>query len=100
MIRKGDELGQCAICGRLMIAGPSVDKHHFVPKSQGGKEKDVQYIHRVCHKKLHTVFSEKELARTYNTPAVILENPEIKVFVKWVRKKHPEYNTRVRKKRQ
>ena len=60
------EIGICPICNRMMIEGPSVDKHHFVPKSEGGV--DTVFIHRVCHSKIHSLFTEKELAEEYNTP--------------------------------
>lgn len=33
----GSSLGPCPLCGRPMIAGPSVDRHHWVPKSEGGR---------------------------------------------------------------
>ncbi|HBS24925.1 MAG TPA: HNH endonuclease, partial [Thalassospira sp.] len=31
-----------------MIAGDSVDRHHWTPKSKGGT--DTQWLHRVCHR--------------------------------------------------
>lgn len=33
-------LGKCPICNRDMIKGPSIDEHHFIPKSKKGKEKE------------------------------------------------------------
>lgn len=81
--------GNCPICQRAMIAGKSVDEHHFIPKSKKGKEKTL--LHVICHRKLHSVFSEKEMANYYNTPSRCLEHEEIQRFVKWVSKKEPEY---------
>ena len=31
-------LGPCPVCGRPLIEGPSVDRHHLVPRSQGGRD--------------------------------------------------------------
>ena len=82
-------LGNCPICNRPMYKGSSVDKHHFIPLSRGGKSKDD--IHKICHRKLHSVFSNKELELLYSTAEACIEHPDIKLFIKWVSKKDPEY---------
>lgn len=79
----------CPICGRVMIQGRSVDRHHFVPKLKGGKE--MTLLHVICHRKLHSVFSESEMARYYNTPERCKEHPEIIKFIKWLKNKDPEF---------
>lgn len=83
------DLGPCPLCGRTMIDGPSIDRHHWIPKSRKGTEQ--AYLHRICHRKIHSVFSEKELGEFYNTPEALITHPQIESFVRWVRKKHPEY---------
>lgn len=80
---------KCPICKREMITGPSIDRHHFVPKLKGGKV--VTLLHVICHRKLHSVFSESEMAKYYNTSEKCLERDEISSFVKWVQKKDSEY---------
>ncbi len=82
-------LGPCPVCGREMIDGPSVDRHHWVPKSAGGRATD--FIHVVCHRMIHRVFDERELATTYADPEAVRAHPEIARFVAWVRKQPPEY---------
>ena len=84
-----NDLGPCPLCGRPMVPGPSVDVHHWVPKSRGGGEGDV--LHRVCHRMIHRVFTEKQLADGMNTPEALRANEEIGKFVAWVRKQPPEY---------
>lgn len=83
-----EELGTCPLCGRVMIAGPSIDRHHWVPKTEGRAS---DYIHRVCHRMIHRVFSEKELADAYADPQAVRAQPEITRFVAWVRKQPPAY---------
>jgi hypothetical protein len=78
-------LPDCPLCGRPLLAGPSVDEHHLVPKSKGGKSKAL--IHRICHRKIHATLSERELATNYNNWAALLSHPEIAVFVSWVANK-------------
>ena len=85
----GTGLGPCPICGRPMIAGPSVDRHHFLPRVEGGRQSAP--VHRICHRKLHTLWSERELARLYRTPEAIRAHPEIRRFVAWLRRKPPEF---------
>ena len=84
-----NDLGPCPICGRPMIDGPSVDRHHWVPKSKGGR--DVAVLHTVCHRKIHSVLSETELARNYATADALKAHPDIAAFIAWVRKKPPEF---------
>ncbi|AUN31559.1 restriction endonuclease [Niveispirillum cyanobacteriorum] len=72
-----------------MIAGPSVEEHHLLPRSQGGKEKVP--LHRVCHRKIHAELSEKELARGYTTLDALRAHPDIAAFIQWVARKPPEF---------
>jgi hypothetical protein len=85
-------IGLCPLCGREMWAGPSVDRHHFVPKSQGGAESE--YLHKICHRKLHSMFTEKELAREFSTAEAVREHPEIQKFLKFLRHKPPDFYDR------
>lgn len=48
-------------------------------------------MHRICHNKVHSVFTERELAKYYHTIERLLENEEIRKFVSWVQKKAPEF---------
>lgn len=89
---KIEVIGYCPICDREMWKGDSIDKHHFVPKSQGGKK--TKFVHKICHSKIHSLFSEKELALFYNTPQKLKQVDEIKKFIKWVSKKDPDYYDR------
>ncbi len=82
-------VGQCPICDRDMWEGPSIDKHHFTPKCRGGKESE--YLHKICHRKIHSIFTEKELAKEYNDPEKVKSHPEIQKFLDFVRKKEPDY---------
>lgn len=75
----------CPLCGRRLGEDEAwVDRHHLVPRSEGGTESFA--IHRVCHSKIHSLFSEKELARLYDTWDALRAHPEIARFVAWVRK--------------
>ncbi len=90
-------LGLCPVCGRMMLKGDSVDRHHWQPKSRGGKE--AGYLHRTCHRKLHSLFTSKELAEEMVTPAQVRRHPEMQTFIRWVRRQPPERVVRHRKPR-
>lgn len=72
-----------------MVDGPSVDLHHLIPKTFGGKV--TVKMHRICHTKIHSLFTERELLHLYNTIDTLLAHDDIQKFVKWVSKKEPEY---------
>lgn len=79
----------CPLCERKLIPGPTTDEHHLIPKSQGGKDKFL--IHRVCHKKIHQVFTEKELMRNYSTWEKLKSHPQMAQFITWVKKRPIDY---------
>ena len=85
----------CAICERpLPDDHLTVDKHHWIPKSKKGK--DTSLLHKVCHRKIHSMWSENELRDYYNTPDVIRENSDMAKFILWVQNKPDDYYTSTR----
>lgn len=79
----------CPLCGRTLVAGPTVDEHHLVPRSQGGRMKET--LHRVCHRKIHQTLKPRELARSFASWEALRAHPEIEKFIEWVRKRPPEF---------
>lgn len=73
----------CPICGREL--GEHADEHHLIPKLKKGKE--TVRLHVICHRKIHSLFSESELANYYNTIERLMENEDMRNFAKWVAKK-------------
>lgn len=84
--------GQCPLCSRPLVPGFSVDEHHLVPRSKGGRVKET--VHRICHRKIHATFSEKELARDFHTWESLRTHPAIASFIRWVAQKPPEFYRR------
>jgi len=71
-----------------MLKGGSVDRHHWQPKSRGGTE--TEYLHRISHCKLHSLFTGKELVKNFTTPDQARRHPEMQKFIRWVRRQPPE----------
>ncbi len=77
----------CPICDRP-IPESQKDAHHLVPKSKGGK--NTTYLHRICHRQIHALFTETELATQFNNAAALQEHPEMQRFIHWIKSK-PNY---------
>lgn len=84
--------GPCPLCGRELVDDDSADEHHLVPKSRGGVVKEK--VHRICHRKIHATFTEKELAQNFHTWQSLREHPAIAEFIRWVAGKPPQFYRR------
>jgi len=86
----------CALCGRA-VPPSERDLHHLVPKSHGGRQTAV--LHRICHRQLHALFTEKELAQRYSTVDALLAHEGVHSFVEWVKTKPDAFYQRTRRAR-
>jgi hypothetical protein len=78
-----------------LIPSGQRDAHHLVPKSKGGRQ--TTFMHRVCHRQIHAVLTETELARQYASVEALLAHPELKVFVSWIKTKPDDFFVSTRK---
>lgn len=83
------DLGPCPLCGRPMFDGPSVERHHWVPRAFGGR--DNAPVHQVCHRMVHRLFDEATLARVLTTPEALRDHPDMARFLAWVRRQPPDF---------
>ena len=90
-MRGGVTQEKCPLCGRL-LGSVNVDRHHLVPKTFKGTEQFP--IHKICHRKIHSVFTERELFNAFNTWEALRQHPEIRTFIGWVLKKDPAFYVR------
>jgi len=72
-----------------MVDGPGVDRHHWLPRSHGGR--DAAALHVVCHRMIHEVFTDAQLAAGRTDAEAIRADPAIRKFVAWVRRKPPGF---------
>ena len=84
------ESTKCPICKRE-LGNKNTSKHHLTPKSRGGKNGVLVALHNICHQKIHSLFTTKELRDGLNTVEKLLANEEMEKFVKWVAKKDPAF---------
>ena len=86
----------CPLCERN-IPNSQRDEHHLIPKSHGGRHTAV--LHRICHRQIHAIFTETELARQYSTIEQLKLQAEMVGFIQWVRLKPDDFFERTRKSR-
>ncbi len=90
----------CGLCNRPIPADAPQSVHHFIPRSKGGKNGPTVTLHHLCHREIHIILSETELARTYNNLEALRTHTRLAKFILWVKKRPPEFLSisRVRKK--
>jgi 5-methylcytosine-specific restriction endonuclease McrA len=81
----------CPLCGRP-LGTVNIDRHHLIPRSFKGREQFP--IHKICHRKIHATFSERELLRSYHSWDALRTSEDIQSFIAWVAKKPPQFYTR------
>lgn len=84
----------CWLCQRAL--GDRIEWHHPIPKSRGGRQ--VVPVHPICHRALHTNFTNAELARIGNDLEVLRVNGAVAKFLAWVAGKDPNFHAPTAKK--
>jgi len=91
-------INTCPLCDRGMPKKER-SKHHLIPVSESSPRGKKAIIHRVCHVKIHSLFTEEELALKYNTIEKLKEHPEMQKFIKWIKNKADNFYTVSRRKK-
>lgn len=95
-----DELEICCICKRKIPESVRT-MHHLYPKEVKQRKKIRSKeernrtipLHTVCHRKLHSVLTNRELFKSYNTEEAIANHPDMVSFRSWVEKKPLDFET-------
>jgi hypothetical protein len=89
-----NEKERCELCKRPVSF---LTQHHVIPRTEHKRKKKregltqeflntVIWICAACHKNIHAVLTERELADEYNTIEKLRGFPAIQKFTTWVRK--------------
>lgn len=91
-----ESVPRCELCEREV---PRLTEHHLIPRAEGrrGEVLPVAQLCSACHRQLHALFSNAELARTLNTLEKIRANPAMARFLGWVRGQPATRQVRVRR---
>jgi hypothetical protein len=82
----------CPLCDRPL--GQRRERHHLVPRLKGGRE--TVLLHPICHRKIHSLFTESVLARSYASVDALRAHPEIGRFVAWLEGKPADFHASTR----
>lgn len=84
----GEDMRECWLCERPL--GQRVQWHHAVPKSKRGR--DIVPVHPICHRTIHALFTNAELARLDGARAPLLKSEDMARFLKWIAGKPPDFH--------
>lgn len=81
--RDGNSMNTCELCNRENI---ETTIHHLLPKEMGGKFGPTAHLCIPCHKQIHALYTNKEIAARLTTIPALKEDVKIASFIKWIRK--------------
>jgi len=88
-------MGVCELCKRENL----LTFHHFIPvclhtnkwfKKNFTREQmreGIDICKEDCHKQIHLLIPEKEMGKYYNTKDKLLNHPEVRKYIKWLKNK-------------
>ena len=85
----------CWLCQRPI--GKRVQWHHAVPKAKKGRA--TVPVHPICHRTIHTNFTNAELVRFDGRRAPLLEHETVAKFLRWIADKPPDFHAATRRPR-
>jgi 5-methylcytosine-specific restriction protein A len=86
----------CRLCQRNV---EKLTEHHLIPRSEGKKGVALPkiWVCSACHRQIHALFTNAELATNYNTAERLKEEPRMVLFLNWLRKQDPNKHIPVRR---
>ncbi|MGD6792797.1 HNH endonuclease [Metabacillus indicus] len=88
------QLGTCELCKRQEV---ETTEHHLTPKEMGGTFMPTAMLCIPCHKQIHALYTNDELAVRLNTIQDLRSDQKISSFIKWIRKQPSSKLVRTRK---
>ena len=95
-------MDSCQLCDRPC---PKLTEHHLVPRQETKRRNKRNRadlgptidICPPCHKQVHTLFTNKELASELNSADLLRSHPSMAKFLKWIAKQDPYKKVRTRR---
>ncbi|KMJ57871.1 hypothetical protein AB685_13600 [Bacillus sp. LL01] len=81
--KKKREFGICELCEREEV---EITVHHLTPKEMGGTFLPTANLCIPCHKQIHAIYTNDELAIRLNTVLLLKDDPKVATFIKWIQK--------------
>ncbi|WP_100373473.1 hypothetical protein [Bacillus sp. FJAT-45037] len=87
-------VGTCELCER---EGVERTVHHLLPKEEGGAHHETADLCIACHKQIHALYTNSELAIRLDTIPRLRDDEELKKFIRWIQKQPAETLIRTKK---
>ena len=87
----------CELCKREGII--KITEHHLVPKEVGGGKLPVALLWQDCHKQIHALYTNKELAMRLNTIAALEKDERVARYLRYIKNQPPNKNITIKKSR-
>ncbi|WP_078555114.1 HNH endonuclease [Bacillus alkalicellulosilyticus] len=84
----------CELCGRETS---QLTVHHLIPREEGGALLAKAMLCIPCHKQIHALYTNKELALRLHTIKSLQADEKIKKYLKWIRKQAPTQMVKIKK---
>ncbi len=94
MGKKRTETGTCELCLREYT---DITVHHLTPKEMGGTFLPTAKLCIPCHKQIHALYTNAELAVRLNSIQLLQQDDKIRKYLKWIRKQPSCKLTKARK---
>lgn len=86
----------CQLCGRI---GVETTAHHLVPKETGGRDGEIIRLCLPCHRQIHALYSNRELAMRLNTLNKLKNDERIVRYLRWIKNQDPGEEITIKKAR-
>ncbi|MDQ0232300.1 HNH endonuclease [Metabacillus malikii] len=84
----------CELCNRNDV---ETTIHHLVPKEMGGTFGPTATLCIPCHKQIHALYTNEELASRLSTVELLKDDENLSKFIKWIRKQPPSKLMKIKK---
>ena len=76
-------MSRCELCEREDV---DTTVHHLLPKEMGGTFGPTANLCIPCHKQIHALYTNEEIAARLTSIPKLKEDPQLSRFLKWIRK--------------
>jgi 5-methylcytosine-specific restriction enzyme A len=87
-------VGICELCGRN---GVDTTVHHLLPKEMGGTFGPTANLCIPCHKQIHALYTNEEIAARLTTLRELREDEKLSRFIHWLGKQPPTKLMKIKK---
>lgn len=87
----------CDLCNRIGV--PKLTEHHLCPKEKGGRNGATITICEDCHRQIHALYTNEELAVRLDTLDRLHKDVKINKYLNYIRKQPPGKRIMIKKSR-